>query len=84
MHFVTTLEEMPVQETLDGLGEVSRIGLHVGTIVVNMEREPLLSSEDLVSAGQGTIDLDRVSASLTKAGISRRRRAAGRASRRSG
>jgi anion-transporting ArsA/GET3 family ATPase len=69
VHFVTTLEEMPVQETIDGLAEVSRIGLNVGTVVVNMEREPLLLPEDLAAAANGTIDLDRVSASLTKAGI---------------
>src|SRR6478609_3177954 len=69
VHFVTSLEEMPVQETLDGMAEVSRIGLHVGTVVVNMEREPVLSAEDLATAANGTIDLDRVSASLTKAGI---------------
>jgi hypothetical protein len=70
VHFVTTLEEMPVQETLDGITEVSRIGLRTGTVVVNMEREPLLSAEDLAAAAAGRLDLDRVSASLTKAGIS--------------
>jgi anion-transporting ArsA/GET3 family ATPase len=69
VHFVTTLEEMPVQETLDGIAEISRIGLPVGTIVVNMEREPLLSPGDLKAAGAGSLDLDRVSASLAKAGI---------------
>lgn len=70
VHFVTTLEEMPVQEVLDGIAEVSRIGLHVGTVVINMERARLLSPEDLAVAAAGSLDLDRVSASLTKAGIS--------------
>ena len=53
MHFVTTLEEMPVQETLDGIDEVSRIGLPVGTVIVNMEREPLLTAADLAGAAAG-------------------------------
>jgi anion-transporting ArsA/GET3 family ATPase len=69
VHFVTSLEEMPVQETIDGIAEVSRIGLPVGTVVVNMERQPLLSQDELAAAEAGTLDLDRVSASLTKAGI---------------
>jgi len=69
VHLVTTLEEMPVQETLDAMTEVSQIGLHVGTVVVNQVRDPTLSAGDLEAATKGEIDLDRVSASLAKAGI---------------
>jgi anion-transporting ArsA/GET3 family ATPase len=69
VHFVTTLEEMPVQETLDGIAEMTRLGLPVGTVVVNMQREPMLTSAELDEAVAGMLDLDRVSASLTKAGL---------------
>jgi anion-transporting ArsA/GET3 family ATPase len=69
VHFVTTLEEMPVQETLDGIAEVSRIGLPVGMVVVNMHRQPVLAAVELRAAAAGTLDLDRVSASMAKAGL---------------
>ena len=69
VHFVTTLEEMPVQEALDGIEEMATIGLSVGAVIVNMQRQPMLAPEDLAAAAAGELDTDRVSASLTKAGI---------------
>ncbi len=42
VHFVTLLEEMPVQETLDGIAELREVGhggIRPGGIVVNMMRE---------------------------------------------
>lgn len=69
VHFVTSLEEMPVQETLDGLAEMGRIGLPVGTVIVNMRREPLLQPADLAVAARGGLDTEQVAASLEKAGI---------------
>ncbi len=69
VHFVTSLEEMPVQETLDGVAEVRRIGLPVGAIIVNMEREPMLDPQDLAEAAAGSVDTEQVAASLEKAGI---------------
>ncbi len=42
VHFVTLLEEMPVQETLDGIAELSRVGkggIQPGGIMVNMVRQ---------------------------------------------
>jgi len=48
VHFVCTLEEMPVQETLDGIAEIRAIpGMQVGGIVVNMARPAVLSRRDL-------------------------------------
>ena len=35
VHFVTTLEEMPIQETLDGLAEMRGLGIQVGGIFIN-------------------------------------------------
>ncbi|ONK13024.1 Arsenical pump-driving ATPase [Streptomyces sp. MP131-18] len=38
VHLVTLLEEMPVQETADGVAELRAAGLPVGAVVVNMVR----------------------------------------------
>ncbi|NYI05600.1 ArsA-related P-loop ATPase [Allostreptomyces psammosilenae] len=38
VHFVTPLEEMPVQETADGIAELRAVGLPVGGVVVTMTR----------------------------------------------
>src|SRR3984957_4178685 len=48
VHFVSTLEEMPVQETLDGIAEIRAIpGMQVGGIVINMAQPAMLSREEL-------------------------------------
>jgi hypothetical protein len=48
VHFVSTLEEMPVQETLDGIAEIRAVpGMQVGGIVINMARPVVLSQEEL-------------------------------------
>jgi len=48
VHFVSTLEEMPVQETLDGITELRGIaGMQVGGVVINMARPAVLSREEL-------------------------------------
>jgi hypothetical protein len=41
---VTLLEEMPVQETLDAIGELGTLDIPVGRIIVNGSRPPLLTS----------------------------------------
>jgi anion-transporting ArsA/GET3 family ATPase len=56
VHLVTVLEEMPVQETLDGAAELAAVGLPVGGIVVNMVREPLLPVADLPAVAAGQVD----------------------------
>jgi len=40
VHLVTVLEEMPVQETVDGVAQLRSANLPVGHIVVNMRRAP--------------------------------------------
>jgi anion-transporting ArsA/GET3 family ATPase len=48
VHFVCTLEEMPVQETLDGIAEMRSIGgMQVGGIMINRTPPALLRREDL-------------------------------------
>src|SRR5690606_6429667 len=44
VHLVTVLEEMPVQETIDGLAELTSERLPVGHVIVNLVRPSLLSA----------------------------------------
>jgi hypothetical protein len=69
VHLVTVLEEMPVQETQDGVAELHRAGLPVGGIVVNMVRDPVLPQRALASAAKGRLDRDAVLAGLAAAGL---------------
>ncbi|MDI2127892.1 ArsA family ATPase [Yinghuangia seranimata] len=46
VHLVTLLEEMPVQETVDGVAELTGTGLPVGGVVVNMARPPLHADDE--------------------------------------
>ena len=66
VHFVCTLEEMPVQETLDGIAEMRTIpGMQVGGIVVNMARPAVLSRPEL----KAPPDLTAMAAALGAAGL---------------
>jgi len=66
VHFVCTLEEMPVQETLDGIAEIRGVpGMQVGGIVINMARPAMLSREEL----KVQPDLDAMAAALGAAGL---------------
>ncbi|MFI6337781.1 ArsA-related P-loop ATPase [Streptomyces sp. NPDC050535] len=47
VHLVALLEEMPVQETADGIAELRAAKLPVGRIIVNMVRPALLDDADL-------------------------------------
>ncbi|MGN0063748.1 MAG: ArsA-related P-loop ATPase [Nocardioides sp.] len=67
VHLVTVLEEMPVQETADGIAELEAAGLPVGTVVVNMVRPRDLGDADLASAMAGTLDRGRIAADLAEA-----------------
>ncbi|HEY2442759.1 MAG TPA: ArsA-related P-loop ATPase [Streptosporangiaceae bacterium] len=72
VHFVTVLEEMPVQETLDGIAELrdeAHDGMQVGGIMINMMRPGVLSKTDLSAAKDGTLDEDELATGLKAAGI---------------
>jgi anion-transporting ArsA/GET3 family ATPase len=69
VHLVTVLEEMPVQETIDGVGELERVDLPVGGVVVNMVREPLLAPDVLDEAVAGRLDRTEVAGGLKTAGV---------------
>ncbi len=70
VHMVTLLEEMPVQESLDGLRDLADAGLHLGAIIVNQIREPHLSPTHLRELGRTDDELDEtLRAGLTSAGL---------------
>jgi anion-transporting ArsA/GET3 family ATPase len=69
VHLVTVLEEMPVQETIDGISELRAAGLPVGGVVVNLVRPRDLDSAALRAARDGTIDTEAVAADLKAAGV---------------
>ncbi len=71
VHFVTTLEEMPVQETLDGIAELRDLahGIQVGGIIINMVRPAVLTQAELTAAREGTLDCDDLAMGLKAAGL---------------
>ncbi|MGW7354550.1 ArsA-related P-loop ATPase [Streptomyces sp. NPDC054784] len=73
VHLVTLLEEMPVQETVDGVAELRAAGLPVGGVLVNMVRPPLLDEElaGLAAAGPDADPALRteLAAALSRAGL---------------
>jgi len=64
VHFVALPEELPVQETADGIEAMHRIGLPVGAIVLNRRTTPRLGAADLAAAADGTLGRDRVLAAV--------------------
>ena len=69
VHLVTLLEEMPVQETLDGIGELRAARLPVGAVVVNGERPPVLTTEQQAHALAGTLDRDALARAVRAADV---------------
>ncbi|GAA2998806.1 ArsA-related P-loop ATPase [Streptosporangium longisporum] len=69
VHFVTLLEEMPVQETLDGLRELRAADLPAGGIFINMVRESLLPAAVLDAAAEGSFDPAELVLGLKAAGL---------------
>jgi Mrp family chromosome partitioning ATPase len=69
IHFVTVLEEMPVQETSDGIAQVRGAGLPVGGVVVNLVRPRDLRVKDLAAARKGELDRGAIGTDLAAAGV---------------
>lgn len=69
VHLVTVLEEMPVQETADGIAQLREAGLPVGAVVVNQVRPRDVAPDDLADALAGRLDRGRLGADLGSAGI---------------
>jgi anion-transporting ArsA/GET3 family ATPase len=69
VHLVTILEEMPVQETIDGVAELHGHGLPVGAVIVNLIRPQDLGAEDRTALLHGTVDQALLEARLKEAGL---------------
>ncbi|MFE3997337.1 ArsA-related P-loop ATPase [Nocardioides sp. YIM B13467] len=69
VHLVTLLEEMPVQETADGISELRAAGLPVGGVIVNQVRPRDLPDESLAPARAGTLDDELITEDLKRAGV---------------
>ena len=55
VHLVTLLEDMPVQETADAIGDLTKAGLPIGSVIVNLATEPVLPPESLSRAAEGRL-----------------------------
>ncbi|MFJ7326536.1 ArsA family ATPase [Streptomyces cyaneofuscatus] len=67
VHLVTLLEEMPVQETADGIAELRTADLPVGRVIVNMVRPHLVDEETLRTGATGR--RKEIAKALTRAGV---------------
>ncbi|MGR6322603.1 ArsA-related P-loop ATPase [Micromonospora soli] len=50
VHVVTLLEEMPVQETVDAIDELTQLGFPVGRVIVNGTRPPVPAGRGVTAA----------------------------------
>jgi anion-transporting ArsA/GET3 family ATPase len=69
VHLVTTLEEMPIQETMDAAEELTSIGLRVGAVVLNLVRGSGLPPEALALARTNSLDAGALEVALKEAGV---------------
>ncbi|MEU5104854.1 MULTISPECIES: ArsA-related P-loop ATPase [unclassified Streptomyces] len=72
VHMVTLLEEMPVQETADGIGELRTDGLPTGGVIINMVRPAVLDHATVDTAANGR--RAAVAKALSQAGLGGARR----------
>lgn len=69
VHLVTLLEDMPVQETTDGIAELRDAGIPVGGVVINLARPSPLDHEDLADAGADPATSADLAAALAATGL---------------
>lgn len=72
IHFVTVLEEMPVQETLDGIAELTSLAggaIQMGGIMINMTRPLALPPEQAKAAAEDQLDTEELALGLKTAGL---------------
>jgi hypothetical protein len=69
VHLVTLLEEMPVQETLDGIAELKKASLPVGAVIANLVRPALLSDPTQKALLSGKLEQAAVSRALESIGL---------------
>jgi anion-transporting ArsA/GET3 family ATPase len=69
VHLVTVLEEMPVQETVDGIAQLRDAQLPVGGVIVNLVRPRDIEAADLEAARSGRLDPGAIETDLKEAGV---------------
>jgi anion-transporting ArsA/GET3 family ATPase len=69
VHLVTVLEDMPVQETIDGIDELRASDLPVGKVIVNMVRPSPLDDLARRRIAGGEVDAAMIGAQLEKVGV---------------
>lgn len=69
VHLVTLLEEMPVQETLDGIDELRAAALPLGTVIINQSRQSALGPQELELAAARSLPGARIAEGLQRAGV---------------
>ncbi|MGA9377084.1 MAG: ArsA-related P-loop ATPase [Mycobacterium sp.] len=69
IHLVTLLEALPVQETMEAIGELRELDLPIGSVVVNRNIPSYLPADALMKAADGDIDADAIRTGLDAAGI---------------
>ncbi|HEY0902898.1 MAG TPA: ArsA-related P-loop ATPase [Marmoricola sp.] len=69
VHLVTVLEEMPVQETIDGVAELRAARLPVGGVVVNLVRPQDLDEAARAALLQDDVDVEALAKALVSAGV---------------
>ena len=69
VHLVTVLEDMPVQETIDGIAELSGAGLPVGNVIVNLVRPKTLDDTARAQALKNELPRGLIESELAKAGV---------------
>ena len=70
VHLVSLLEEMPVQETVDAVAELTALRIPVGAVVVNQQRYPQLGSAQRSAARSGSLNSNEIESGLKVAGLS--------------
>jgi anion-transporting ArsA/GET3 family ATPase len=69
VHLVTVLEEMPVQETIDGIVELRDTQLPVGHVIVNLVQPALLSAATRDALTSGSLGPTQVATTLKAVGL---------------
>ena len=69
VHLVTLLEEMPVQETIDGIAELRAARLPVGGVFVNLTRPPVLTEPQMALALADDLPAKAIRRSLERCGL---------------
>ncbi len=64
VHLVTVLEEMPVQETLDGIAELRDTNLPVGHVIVNLVQAALMGDGTRDALMSGSLGPQKVATAL--------------------